>query len=272
MEQSQQVKFSGVNKAIQDRLEFEKKLTEYTEALRKFKGDKGAEMFSELRGFPLDIVKQCGIFYIGEMTELLLPQYLDKVKDFGVISPTNNKPIFRNRYVIPILNEKGLVENLVGYSKESDERYIYGKALYYRRKDTLWGLENLNLAYEMGYAIVTEGITDAIRLRSIGYPNSFAMCGTHESEYSMRLLNRCRHGVIRIPDRDDPGLRALKGWEVNRHATLYVCAKYKDIDAMCSESQENVAWAKDYIDACIKWILTSEHKGRKCVCEKITML
>ena len=141
---------------------------------------------------------------------MIIPKYIEHLEDFGVISPTNKKPIFNNRWVIPIKNEKGLVQNLVGYTPDAHERYIYGTALYYRRRDTLYGLENLYLAYEMGYAILVEGITDAIRLKSLGYRNTFAMCGTHKSDYILRQLNRCRHGVIKIPDRDNAGLKASK--------------------------------------------------------------
>ena len=215
---------------------------------------------------------KCGIFYVGEMAEMLNPKYLDEVNSFGVISPTNNMPIFKNRWIIPIKTSDGLVQNFVGYSPSADERYIYGTARYYQRRETLWGLENLPLAYEMGYAFVTEGITDAIRLRDLGYPNSFAMCGTHSSEFIMKQLNRCRFGVIKIPDRDDPGLRALKGWKCNRSATLFISFKYKDIDQLCAESLDNQQWAKEYLDACADWIKSEPHNGQASLNEKITMI
>ena len=206
------------------------------------------------------------------MAEMLLPEYIDKISEFGVISPTNNMPIFKGRWVIPIKAQNGKIQNLVGYSPSADERYIYGTAKYYRRRDTLWGLENLHKAYELGYAIVTEGITDAIRLRDLGYSNAFAMCGTHQSKHIINQLNRCRHGIIRIPDRDDAGIRALKGWQFNRSATLYINFKYKDLDEMCRESYENQEWAKQYIDACIDWIKSDCHNGRESLTEKITMI
>ena len=169
--------------------------------------------FANMRSFSIDTVKEAGIFYIGDATEMLLPSYIDKVEKFGVISPTNKKPIFHDRFVIPILDTDGKVLNLVGYSKNANERYVYGTAQYYRRRETMYGLENLEMAYDLGYAILTEGITDAIRMRDLGYKNTFANCGTHNSEFIIKQLNRCRHGVIKIPDRDEAGNRANKKWK-----------------------------------------------------------
>lgn len=263
---------STLEPALRDKQVYEKRLTSYYLDLYKRTNKEKVKEFADFRKFDINTVNKCGIFYIGEMAEMLLPQYIDEVSEFGVISPTNNMPIFKNRWVIPIKNESGLVENFVGYSPNADERYIYGTARYYQRRETLWGLENLHKAYEMGYAFVTEGITDAIRLRDLGYENAFAMCGTHSSEFIMQQLNRCRYGVIRIPDRDDPGLRALKNWKCNRNATLYINFQYKDIDALCAESKENQEWARDYLNACVDWIKTEEHKGQQCICESVTML
>ena len=252
--------------------QYENHLTEYTRTLIDRGSIDKLKEFAELRNFKLETIKNCDIFYIGEMAEMLVPAYLEYVRNFGVISETNLKPIFNNRYVIPIKNRLGKVINLVGYSKEADERYVYGTAKYYERRGILWGLENLDLAYQMGYAIIVEGITDAIRLRDMGYQNTFAMCGTHSSDFIMQQLNRCRHGIIRIPDRDDAGLRAVKQWECNRHLTLKIAMKYKDVDEMCRESQENIDWFNDYMNDCINWILSAEHRGMKSVCEEVTIM
>lgn len=265
---------NNVRQAIIDREKYEGILTDYTYEMRDrakvVRGD-ALESFANDRNFSIEVLKECGIFYIGEMAEMLVPKYLEYLDMLGVISPTNKKPIFHNRFVIPIKNQVGTIQNLVGYSKEAYERYIYGTALYYRRRDTLWGLENLKLAYELGYAILVEGITDAIMLRSIGYKNSFAMCGTHKSEYNMRLLNRCRHGVIRIPDRDSAGERAVRNWDCNRYLTIYVNFQYKDVDEMCRE-EENRDWFKSYMEGCINWIKSDTHKGKKCRHEEVTVL
>lgn len=252
--------------------EYEEKFNAYVRELMDRSNKETLEILANYRDFPLEILKESEVFYIGEMTEMLLPNYIDDILDFGVISETNNKPIFHNRYVIPIKNEEGIIQNLVGYSYEAKERYIYGTSKYYRRRDTLWGLENLKLAYELGFAIVTEGITDAIRIRSLGFKNAFAKCGTHESKYVMGLLNRCRYGIIRIPDRDSAGIKSLKHWECNRHITLFTNLKYKDIDEMCKESEFNKEVVKQYINDCINWLTKEEHRGQKAMCESVTIL
>lgn len=258
--------------AIKEYNEYTDALTEYTMELKRRAGDKKLEYFSGLRNFPMEIINKSDIFYIEDATEMLIPKYLGSVEDFGVISPTNKKPIFHNRFVMPIKNTENKVVNLVGYSKEADERYVYGTAKYYRRRETMYGLENLPLAYELGYGILTEGITDTIMVRSLGFPVSFANCGTHRSEFIMKQLNRCRYGVIKIPDRDAAGQRALKGWESYRGVTLNTFIKYKDIDEMCRDNDGIYKeLVKEYIQACIDWLVTQEHKGCKGQNEIITM-
>ena len=207
-------------------------LTQYTELLRSRSDKSKLGVYAMQRGIGEKFVESFGIFYIGRATEMLLPRYLDKLEDFGLISKANNRPIFNERYIMPIYDVDGRVLNLVGYSKESKERYIYGTAKYYMRRDTLYGLESLESAYSKGYAILTEGITDCQRLRSLGYKNSFAMCGTHRSEYIRQQLSRCRYGVIEIPDRDIAGLKAKRSWKYSRSVTIYIKRGYKDIDEM----------------------------------------
>ena len=249
-------------------------MDKYTDATRELQMRSDASKlkdFAEMRNMPIEIVKYSDIFYIGDATEMLLPSYLGQVEDFGVISPTNKKPIFHDRYVMPIKDIHGKILNLVGYSKDANERYVYGTARYYRRRETMYGLENLLKAYELGYAILTEGITDAIRLRSLGYLNSFANCGTHKSDFIMKQLNRCRYGVIKVPDRDAAGRKAYKSWECNRSITLNVFIAYKDVDEMCKESEENQEIVKEYMDICIDWIKMAEHHGRSNISEVVTI-
>ena len=258
--------------SLQTKRKYNELLTEYTMELKNRSDKSMIARFSELRKFSMDIIEKSDIFYIREATEMLLPKFLDTVDKLGVVSEINNRPIFHNRWIIPIKTEDGLVENLVGYTNEANERYIYGTAAYYRRRDTLYGLENIHKAYKLGYAILTEGITDTIRLRDLGYENSFAICGTHKSEFIMNQLNRCKYGIIKLGDRDAPGLRAMKNWKVYKGINLYVNLDYKDVDEMCSKNPASIDILKTYISDCVNWLTQYEHRGKVCEQLQVTIL
>lgn len=258
--------------AISEMEQYTNEFSEYVENLRQRSNPAMQAYFAEMRHFDVETVRENGIFYIGDATEMLIPAYLGIVEDFGVISPTNKKPIFHNRYVMPIKDVNGKVLNLVGYSKIADERYVYGTAKYYRRRETMYGLENLKLAYQLGYAILTEGITDTICLRNLGYKNTFANCGTHNSDFIINQLNRCRYGVIKVPDRDAAGVRANKKWKCLRSITLNTFIKFKDIDEMCKESDEMKQIVREYMDYCVEWITSKEHNGLQSASEVVTIV
>lgn len=247
---------------------FKDELTDYVNELRVRAGNKRLKELGVLRKFSDETIKRQKIFYIGDSVELLIPSYIDRLSDFGVISSANGKPIFHDRYIMPIMDTSGKVINLVGYNKEADERYLYGTAKYYERRDTLYGLENLHKAYEEGYGILTEGITDTIMLRNIGFEVSFANCGTHRQDVGIRQLNRCRHGVILIGDRDEAGVKARKRWEVNRGVAINTFITFKDIDEMCRASDSNIEIVKECINEAIGYIKSRECGNRTIGIEK----
>lgn len=264
----------NIESAIEDMFTYEKQFNEYMAVLRDNQLRKYTDKlkeFSKLRGLPLDELDKSGVFYVGNPAEVLIPEYLEQVDSFGLISPTNRMPIFHDRYVIPIKNANGQIINLVGYNKDKNERYVYGTARYYLRRHTPYGLENLHYAYEQGFAIYTEGITDAIRLRSLGFRNSFANCGTHDSKIIEQQMNRCRYGVIVIPDRDKPGTKAKSKWKFINQVVIYPFIKYKDIDEMCRDNLKDLSWIKSYIDLGIKELKECGKNGAFGFCKEFTM-
>lgn len=254
----------SVESVLGTRKRFRESFTSYIRILIERSNKDKLKEFSEMRNINIKAIEDADIFYVEDMAEMLVPSYLGRLQEFGIISPNNNKPIYHERWIIPIKDSDGLVQALVGYSPYADERYVYSTTNYYMRGDTLWGLERLNLAYDLGYAILVEGITDAIHIRSIDYIPVFASCGTRPSELNMMELNRCRHGLIRIPDRDSAGNKTKRHWKTNRYLTLITPIMYKDSDETLRESEDNVEWFKEYLDASIEWIKEREHKGLKC--------
>lgn len=256
---------------IEARGQFHQRFTEYTQQMYARANQEKLKELAERRLFPLELVQSLGIFYVGNMAEMLLPNFLDIVKEFGIISETNNKPIFHDRWAIPIKDTDGLVQNLVGYSPNFDERYIYGTAKYYSRTDTLWGLENMPIAYDMGYAVLTEGITDAIRLRALGIPNAFGRCGTLQSDEVMTMLSRCRYGTIFLHDRDSAGDKTRRHWVTTRFIRLNTYLAYKDCDEMLKDP-DNVDWFMDCFNEAVRRITAQEHCGVSCALDDLTMV
>lgn len=230
------------------------RMTSYTnEMFNRQDFDKLKEL-AELRNFDTELLKAKEIFYVGKDIELMLPEYINELKSFGLISNTNNKPIFHQRWVIPIRDTDGKVLNFVGYSNESNERYVYGTSEVYLRRNTLYGLENLNMAYQKGYAILSEGITDAIALHNLGYNIAFGNCGTFRSTVGIAQLKRCKYGVIIIPDRDKAGELAVKEWDFDKYVKINVPIGTKDIDAVLRETK-NRETVKDFLEFCIKHLI-----------------
>ena len=76
--------------------------TEYVQFLKSRTDREQLEKLSSLRGFTPELIDKHDIFWIGRMQELLVPDFLDDIQHFGIISPTNNKPIYHDRWIIPI--------------------------------------------------------------------------------------------------------------------------------------------------------------------------
>ena len=111
-------------KEIEDKIKFRQQFTEYVNIVRSICNKEKLSELSKLRNIDLEEIEKCGIFYVEDNATLIIPQYFDKLDDFGVISQTNKRPIYENRWVIPIKDENGLVQSLVGYSNLTDERCV----------------------------------------------------------------------------------------------------------------------------------------------------
>ncbi len=206
----------------------------YVDALRaqsiKLHPDKLKEL-SDMRKISVETLEKVGAFYIGSMTEMLLPQFIDSVASLGVISATNGKPIFEERWVFPIKDICNNITNLVGYKRDAEVRYLYGTGKYYNRSDDFYGAETLGHIYDVGWAILVEGITDRLAVLDQGFDNCLASCGTADSSIKMGQLARTKHGVVFIHDRDTAGDGTRKHWIVPRGIRLNIVTGDKDIDS-----------------------------------------
>lgn len=233
--------FKQIDSLLSDVIQHGERFTEYINYLFVRSDKAKLEELASLRRFSAKTLAEQKVFYVPKSgASLMVPKFQSELRSFGVLSD-RNKPVFYDRWLFPIFNSKGHVVNLVGYSPTSKDRYLYGKTPYYDRKNTLYGLERLHIVQELGFALITEGITDTIRLRDMGFPNTYAMCGTGNSTFNYGQINRrCTKGVILIPDRDAPGQKARKNWGFERAVTLWADTQFKDIDEMCRKHPDGI--------------------------------
>lgn len=251
-----------VEEIVQDRYNFRKKFTEYVNTLYKLSNKEMQEEFAKLRQIPINSIKENDIFWVGNSAELMIPEYIGLLEKFGLVSEANNKPIFNNRWVIPIKDKDNLVQALVGYSNVSDNKYVYSTTDYYLRGDSLYGEEQLEQTMKDGYAVLVEGITDAIHVRSLGFNNIYANCGSRKGTVNFLRLNRLKHGLIRICDRDKAGDGTKKRWITDRYIDLVTPPQFKDSDEVLKNVEYKEIF-REYLEECIRIIKDNEFKGKE---------
>lgn len=231
---------------------YRKRFTAYINELRNNSDEKMLEEFAKLRAIDVQAVKDAGIFFIGDPAEMLLPEYIDEVRDFGVIA-INNKPIYTGRYVFPILDEEGLVKGLVGYKPGLMEKYMYATPKYFNRGDAIYGLENMQDVLDSGVAVVAEGLMDRLRIKSLGFKNSLATCGADKSWERMLIFNGIKKCVF-IPDRDRAGVLTNKHWKSETSLRILTPRPFKDIDEFARQNERTSEFCKEVIERAIEYI------------------
>ena len=250
-----------VEDIVVDRYNFRKKFTEYVNTLYKLSNKEMQEEFARIRQMPIDSIKENDIFWVGNSAELMIPEYIGLLEKFGLVSEANNKPIFNNRWVIPIKDKYNLVQALVGYSNVSDNKYIYSTTDYYLRGDSLYGEEQLEQTMKDGYAVLVEGITDAIHIRSLGFDNIYANCGSRKGTVNFLRLNRLKYGLIRICDRDKAGDGTKNRWITDRYIDLVTPPQFKDSDEVLKNVEYKEIF-REYLEECIRIIKDNDLKGK----------
>ena len=250
-----------VEDIVVDRYNFRKKFTEYVNTLYKLSNKEMQEEFARIRQMPIDSIKENDIFWVGNSAELMVPEYIGLLEKFGLVSEANNKPIFSNRWVIPIKDKDNLVQALVGYSNVSQNKYVYSTTDYYLRGDSLYGEEQLEKTMRDGYAVLVEGITDAIHIRSLGFDNIYANCGSRKGTVNFLRLNRLKYGLIRICDRDKAGDGTKNRWITDRYIDLVTPPQFKDSDEVLKNVEYKEIF-KEYLEECIRIIKDNDLKGK----------
>src|SRR5215212_9166326 len=144
----------------------------------------------------------------------------------GLISPRDSGGFydrFRNRLMIPIRNENGLMAgfgarivdpNDIPKFLNSPETPVFTKG------HLLYGLDRARKAIRaVDQAVIVEGYLDVIALHQAGYENAVSPMGTALTEDQMRLLKKFTRRIVLALDPDTAGQKAiLRGLDVARAA------------------------------------------------------
>lgn len=118
----------------------------------------------------------------------------------------------RNRLIFPIHDGTGRVVAFGGrrINDEDEPKYLNSpESRIFNKSATLYGLHLAARAIQSeGFALVTEGYTDAIACHQAGFTNAVATLGTALTREHARVLRRMCDTVVLLFDGDEAGQRA----------------------------------------------------------------
>lgn len=174
--------------------------------------DECIKYLAEYRQINYEKLRNTGVFFSEDISELEFLASYDE--DFMYYLGFRSKNMdYSNRYMFPVLNGKGSLNAWVGYDFEADSKtkYIVGMLGINDKKKLLYGLHDLNQAYIEDTIIVTEGMFERIRLKSIGLNVGVSLLGKKMSKWQKRYINRFKNKIL-IPDGDSAGQSMIEQW------------------------------------------------------------
>ncbi len=122
-------------------------------------------------------------------------------------------PLYRDRVVFPIANQKGDIVAFGGRTlSERQPKYINSpETSLFRKRENLYALHQAIAAIkESDTFIIVEGYMDALAMHQMGHANCVAPLGTSLTELQLQKLKRYSSKGILLFDNDEAGVRALK--------------------------------------------------------------
>ena len=158
----------------------------------------------------------------GITKELLAKAGLITIKDSGKVYDR-----FRNRIIIPIMNEHGQICGFGGriINPNDSPKYLNSpETLIFNKRHLLFGLDHAQKSIkENNFSIVVEGYMDAISLHAAGIDWAVASMGTAFAQEQAKLLARAADEVVFSYDSDAAGQRAtVRAVSIAKEAGLKV--------------------------------------------------
>ena len=208
------------------------KLTSTIDSILQDEFQKDCQLFlANYRKIDIKFIREAKIFYILNSDHL--NTYGIDNYDLDILGFSYNMDnIFRERFIIPIIDLNNKVIGMSGYDYDSDIKYLFAKTEFFDKRNSLYNKQNLTSIINSKIGILVEGFFDSIRLNQMGFNNNVSLMGTMLFPYQKTMLQRIE-GLIEIPDSDKVGKDALRYWNKalkKKTAIIYLPDGIKDID------------------------------------------
>lgn len=182
---------------------------------------------AELRKFDVKFLQDNGCFYVDP-----LHYYNIMGADEAEASMVAFGEILVGAWIYPLRMHNIIVGWCAWFPEEREYTNLFFNGV--DKKNFLYGLSAEN--YRQDKIIVVEGMTDQLRVNSLGLPFGTGLLGNRISPAARAIINRFKHKIL-IPDRDKTGMEALEIWQKqitgDKHIILLEDAK--DIDQKIKE-------------------------------------
>lgn len=166
------------------------------------------EEVAKFRQLKKETLEDIRAFYIEDPYKDLLPVVGEEIFYNPVYGFYPKDTMYKERFIFPVWSIDKKVIGFVGYDNLSTFRYILSETEGFKKKTSLYGMQNLDRAYKEGYIIIVEGHMDERRLYELGYP-VIALQGTAFPPF-LKYIFKSLKGVIYMLDSDKAGRSALK--------------------------------------------------------------
>lgn len=174
---------------------------------------------SEYRQIEEQLLHDAGMVFITDEAER---QFLGNYDEDNMyyLGFKNQNISYDGRFMFPIRNGKGELNAWVGYDYDSESKYLVCMLGISDKKHLMYGIDDIQQAYEEDTIIVNEGLFERVRLKEIGLNVGTSLLGKKMSDWHKQFLNRFKN-VILIPDGDKEGQDMVEQWQ--KDLTSNVC-------------------------------------------------
>lgn len=169
------------------------------------------EYLSDFRQLDIKVLKEAGVFYIENRNEIHYLTGYDEDTQY-YLGFLNKNVSYEGRFVFPILNGLGELNAWNGYDSDSKSKYLVGLLGVGDKKNLLYGINDIDRAFEEDTIIVNEGLFERLRLKEMDLNVGVSLLGKKMSKWQKKYINRFKNKIL-IPDGDEEGQDMITQWK-----------------------------------------------------------